>query len=618
VFEICHHLQLLNFSRYDRLSRVAEEYHRRDYEEKNGGSESNQTKALSQRYVHYIKDTSSARCVTSQAFVIRSAGMNLRGFIVTVVTVIVGVGFGGAAVASPQDHGGPRIYPTALLLRDASSGEYQRRPSLREATGRNTYLTSVATQDDRILVSTTFHGIYESVDGGDRWSDLGEVGEISSLYRGDGFYEDIGAVAYDPTERHVIWVEYAQDGRILAIDRRTGDFVDRDERVGRNALDGTTRVRSVEQPILDEEALQRRERASEHTSFYLSPWQLDPERLAGHMEFAKEHGFTAVVIDFKDDLGRLVYDSALEPHRSIGAVHPFVEAERIIETVHEHGLYLIARVVVFKDRELYLHDRGRYALWDARRDAPWGVFRQQENDDGELETVQVEYWVDPFSEFVWDYNVAVAKELETLGVDEIQFDYIRTPADGRTADIRYRYRSESPAMLEDDPFRDDRVEALSAFLSRARAEITIPIGIDVFGFNGWYRMSYLGQDIALLARYVDVISPMLYPSHFPREFLGNADYLDWAEQIYREGVARGRRITDEHVIIRPYIQAFLIGGELEFELPTYTDYLKRQIRGSVHGGASGFTLWNNSGRYYMVARGLWYPDGPRISRRDDE
>lgn len=544
--------------------------------------------------------------------------MNLKGFIVTVTIAIVGVGLGGESIISAQEQALPRIYPTALLLRDASSGEYQERQGLREATGRNTYLTSVAVQDDRILVSTTFHGIYESVDAGESWTNLGETGEIDAVYLGDGFYEDISAVAYDPSERHVIWVEYAQNRRVVAIDRRFGALVDRDEQIGREALEATTRARDVEQPTLDEEALRRRERASEHTSFYLSPWQLDPERLAQHMEFAKEHGFTAVVIDFKDDLGRLVYDSALEPHRSIGAVRSFVEAERIIETVHEHGLYLIARVVVFKDRELYLHDSRRYALWDARRDAPWGVFRQQEDDNGELETVQVEYWVDPFSEFVWDYNVAVAEELEALGVDEIQFDYIRTPADGRTADIRYRYRSDSPAMMDDDPFRDDRVEALSAFLSRAREAISIPIGIDVFGFNGWYRMSYLGQDIALLARYVDVISPMLYPSHFPREFLGNEDYLDWAEQIYREGVARGRRITDEHAIIRPYIQAFLIGGELEFELATYTDYLKRQIRGSFHGGASGFTLWNNSGRYYMVARGLWYPDGPRISRRDEE
>lgn len=500
-----------------------------------------------------------------------------------------------------------QLFETALLVMDDATGRYTPRPSLRRATGRNTYLTGVDVDGERMLVSTTFHGIYESIDGGVTWSDLGDEGVIQPLYRGDGFYEDIAAAAYDPEDPSIIWVEYAQDRRVVSIDRRTGEATDRDLQRGRRLLSAVVRAPEVVQPELDEAAIERRRRASDHISFYLSPWQLEADRLEQHMAFAKEHGFTAVVIDFKDDHGRLVYDSSLELHNSIGAVRSFVSAQRIIQTVHEHGLYLIARVVVFKDRELYLYDNGRFALWDQRRGAPWGVFRQQENaETGELETVQVEYWVDPFSEFVWDYNVAVAEELQALGVDEIQFDYIRTPADGRTGDIAYRYHDDSPAMVDEDPYRDDRVEALSAFLARAREHIDIPIGIDVFGFNGWYRMSYLGQDIALLARFVDVVSPMLYPSHFPREFLGIPNYLEWAEEIYREGVARGRRITADHVLIRPYVQAFLIGGELNFETPTYTDYLKHQIRGSLDAGAGGFTLWNNSGRYYMVARGLLF------------
>jgi hypothetical protein len=318
---------------------------------------------------------------------------------------------------------------------------------------------------------------------------------------------------------------------------------------------------------------------------------------------------TAVVIDFKDDFGRIAYDSQLELHRQVGAVRGYFDAERVISTVHDNDLYLIARIVVFKDRELFGYDGNRYALWDSRRNAPWGVFRTETDEDtGEERTRQVEYWVDPFSEDVWDYNIAIARELEELGVDEIQFDYIRTPADGRTRDIEYRFRDASPALEENDPYRDDREEALSAFLARARDQISLPIGIDVFGFNGWYRMSYLGQDIARLAEHVDVISPMLYPSHFPRAFLPDIPYLEWAETLYREGVARGRRITNDSVLIRPYIQSFLIGGELQFEEPRYTDYLKHQIRGSLDAGASGFTLWNFSGRYYMVSRGLWFDD----------
>lgn len=500
-----------------------------------------------------------------------------------------------------------RIYPNALL---AGTGNGGFRPlPIREATGPNTYLNSVSRSPwdaERLLVATTFHGLYESTDGGESWSDL--EGSARGLYKGNGFYEDIAAAAYDPENRNTIWVELAQDGRIGTIDRRTGEFSPINDQQARRILATAMRVAEIEFEPLDEAALARRELAANHTSFYLSPWQLSPDRLEQHMAMAREHEFSAVVIDFKDDEGRIAYNSELEFHRSLGAVHDFFNARRVIDRVHQEGLYLIARVVVFKDRELYAYDNNRYAVWDRRRNAPWGVFREYpaEEEGGEPRIEQVEYWVDPFSEFVWEYNIAVARELEALGVDEIQFDYIRTPADGRTWDIQYRFHHGSPALEPNDPYSDDRVEALSAFLRRARSEISIPIGIDVFGFNGWYRMSYLGQDIAALSRYVDVISPMLYPSHFPRDFVGDLSYLPWAEYLYRDGVARARRITGDQVLIRPYIQAFLIGGELNFEEPVYTDYLKHQVRGADDGGGSGFTLWNQSGRYYMLSRGLYF------------
>ncbi|MFP4211487.1 MAG: putative glycoside hydrolase [Alkalispirochaeta sp.] len=508
-----------------------------------------------------------------------------------------------------------QVEPVALLLPGGDGGELVENPALREATGPNTYLTAAAVAPwdrSRIVVATTFHGIFESRDGGRSWIDLGETGEIAALYQGDGFYEDISAVAYDPRDRDALWVESAQTGVIDRIDRRTGTFVatagTTPVETGRRAIAASVRAPQPEFPVLDDAARERRRRAADHVSFYLSPWQMEPEVLEQHMAFAEEHGFTAVVIDFKDDFGRIAYNSELSFHNEIGAVRSYFDARRVIDTVHEHGLYLIARVVVFKDRELAEYDDGRYSVWDGRRSVPWGVFREESDpESGEPFVRQVEHWVDPFSEFVWDYNIEIATELERLGVDEVQFDYIRTPSDGLTRDIEYRFRADSPALVENDPFRDDRVEALSMFLSRAREAISIPLGVDVFGFNGWYRMSYLGQDIALLARYVDVISPMLYPSHFPREFRGDLGYLDWAEMIYREGVARGRRITGDHVLIRPYVQSFLIGGELDFETPYYSEYLQRQIKGTLEAGGSGFTLWNFSGRYYMVEGGLWLP-----------
>jgi hypothetical protein len=502
------------------------------------------------------------------------------------------------------------LEPGVLRIRHVGSSALRPAPALREAAGPNTYFTSagVAPWDSqRIVVSTTFHGLFESTDGGRSWSSLGGRRGLRPIYMGNGFFDDIARVAYDETDRNIVWVELAQSGEILAIAPADGRQAEFPRRRGERALAST--VVAPDPPVaeVDEARRRRMEAAADHVSFFLAPWHAGPDSLPGHMEFAREHEFTAVVIDFKDDSGRIVYDTGLDlPHRA-GAVRPFFDARELIDTVRGNDLYLIARIVVFKDERLYRYDGNRYALWDQRRNAPWGIFREEQVEEGDPVVRQVEFWVDPFSEFVWDYNIAIARELQELGVDEIQFDYIRTPAEGRRQDILYRFQADSPALAGGREFEDPRVQALSEFARRARREIDIPISIDVFGFNGWYRMSYLGQDVAALARYVDVISPMLYPSHFPRAFMGDSmPYLEWAEYLYEEGTARGRRITGDSVLIRPYIQSFLIGGELRFEEPTYTEYLKRQIRGSLAGGASGFTLWNFSGRYYMVSRGLWF------------
>jgi hypothetical protein len=224
-----------------------------------------------------------------------------------------------------------------------------------------------------------------------------------------------------------------------------------------------------------------------------------------------------------------------------------------------------------------------------------------DEESGEEAYYQREYWVDPYSEFVWNYNVDIARELQAHGVDEIQFDYIRFPSDGDLGRITWRFRREGMGKLE----------ALESFLARAREALTIPISADVYGYCGWARISnWVAQNIEMYSRYVDVIQPMFYPSHFPRDFLGSMAYLPRAQYIYQEGTRRASYIVDGRSVIRPYVQAFRIGGELAFTPPVYSTYLIDQVQGALQGAAQGFTLWNASNDYYMVT----VPLGPMISQ----
>ena len=322
--------------------------------------------------------------------------------------------------------------------------------------------------------------------------------------------------------------------------------------------------------------------------------------LPEYLDLLARHGLDSIVIDFKTDDGRLTYDSELPLARAMGAAPGPIKLDRLIADAHAAGIYVIARLVVFKDPFLYDWDSHRLAIWDTEQAGPWrdlvpAADDSDSEDNSDDKMVQREYWVDPFAPEVWQYNVAVAEELAARGVDEIQFDYIRFPSDGPTERATYRHRR--PGM--------HRVDAIESFLALAREHLQVPISTDLFGFNSWYRAgNFIGQDIGVLAEYADVISPMFYPSHFPSHFLDDRGYTERAYAIYEAGVRRAQRMVRGKAYIRPYVQAFLIGRELRMEEEEFSRYLTRQLDGNRAAAGSGFTLWNASNRYYMVTEPL--------------
>ncbi|AHC13468.1 putative glycoside hydrolase [Salinispira pacifica] len=503
------------------------------------------------------------------------------------------------------------------LYLSSDSGQSWRQLDPRAQFSDATYITAAAqnpADPEHIVIGTSYYGLYESRDGGETWQDMDPQAEMDGLYQGTGFYNEISGLAFLPGNDELL-IQAGFNGNQYLLNMDSGSF-------------GITENSSVETgyqpewPIpsraeensplpenfeRDEAWAKRRAAASDKYGFYISAYQAS-SRLDEYVNYAVEHGFNSVVVDFKDDLGLVRYNSQLPVVRDAGTARPLFDAQELIQAFHSKGIYVIARLVVFKDKALYAYNNNAYALWDSRLDEPWGVYRRyeqeatEENPDPEPRIEQVEYWVDPYSEFVRSYNIRLARELESLGVDEIQFDYIRFPSDGLTGDIVTRFLKDDQGRRMHVDRNSQRVRILARFLSEARDQLTIPIGTDVFGFNAWSRMSYLGQDIEVMSHYVDVISPMSYPSHYPRSFFPELSYFDRAQLIYEEGTRRARAITGDRALIRQYVQAFLIGGELRYEEEEYFEYMDRQLHGTIQGGGNGFTLWNNSGRYYMVDR----------------
>jgi hypothetical protein len=314
--------------------------------------------------------------------------------------------------------------------------------------------------------------------------------------------------------------------------------------------------------------------------------------LRPYLDLIKNRGLNMLVIDMKDDFGRLRFTPKNPAITARGTVFNPVDIDSFLEETKNRGIYTVARIVAFKDPALAQKEGGALALWDAKTNKPWAGYRTgRAGQDAPGEAPQIYYderWVDPYSEQVWDYIAAIAEELYGRGFDEIQFDYIRFPTDGENlSDALYRWKA--PGM--------DGESAILSFLGHIRSRLRGPISVDIYGANGWYRTgARTGQEVELLASHVDVICPMYYPSHFGQDFLAQAPAELRPYRIYHQGTRRAWRISRGRATIRPYIQAFYL--DVSYDREYYNrDYVRRETEGVRAAGRGGYTYWNNSGRY---------------------
>lgn len=340
------------------------------------------------------------------------------------------------------------------------------------------------------------------------------------------------------------------------------------------------------------------QKADGHKSVYVQAHKLmDKRGIDSYVKIIKDNKLDSMVIDMKDDYGGLRFEPNDPLLLDKGYISRYkIDLDTFVPEMKKQGIYLIARIVTFKDRNLAGYDKKQYAVWDRVLNRPWkGISGYQKVTDetgaetGETKTTYYdEDWVDPYSPEVWEYFVHIAQELVQRGFDEIQFDYIRFPTDGKNLS-NATFRWKSPGM--------DKESALLSFLSYARKNIDAPIGIDIYGANGWYRSgTRTGQDVEQLAEYVDVVCPMFYPSHFEQSFLNYAPASERPYRIYFYGTYRNTVIGRNRLIIRPWVQAFYLN--VSYDRAWYNkDYVQKEIYGVRDSVNRGYMYWNGLCRY---------------------
>ncbi len=312
-------------------------------------------------------------------------------------------------------------------------------------------------------------------------------------------------------------------------------------------------------------------------ALYVNRWAAQSrKRMAKLIATADSTEINGLVIDMKDEFGLNYKTGNAQFAKNAGSANKVANLEALLDTLKAHRILPIARIVVFKDSVT------------ARVHPEWTI---RKTDGSVWRDKKGLAWVNPYHHELWDYNIGVAEELVKAGFGEIQFDYIRFPEP---------YQS-LPQQVFPDAKGVSKPDALAAYLKEARARIN-KLGVrstaDIFGLVTTVGGALeVGQEWEKVSPQLDVVLPMVYPSHYPRGSFGipvpNADPY----KVIKIAITRAHErdvklgIKDpEHV--RPWLQAFSLGK------PNYgAAEIEAQKKAVYDSGYDGWVMWNPGSIY---------------------
>jgi hypothetical protein len=285
----------------------------------------------------------------------------------------------------------------------------------------------------------------------------------------------------------------------------------------------------------------------------------------------------ALVVDIKEN--GVFYETGVQFFRDANAVSALYDPAALLAELRRRGIYSIARLVCFKDTPVALA-RPDLAVIDVTTGLPW-------------RDMAGNAWVNALQPELWAANAALAVEAAELGFDEIQYDYVRFPTDGNLATMSFGVPLSEQA----------RTSAILDFLDQTKV-LLAPLGTrlsaDIFGFTLLVDHDLgIGQNAELIGDVVDVVCPMVYPSHWPYGSIavGGVPNDHPYETIKASMEFAKAKLPDEEQRIRPWLQGFSLPGYRPYGAPD----VRAQIDAAEAAGVGGWMIWDMANRYQEEA-----------------
>ena len=297
----------------------------------------------------------------------------------------------------------------------------------------------------------------------------------------------------------------------------------------------------------------------------------------------------ALVIDFKDDFGRVVCETESPLVKQLGSTKVYIEdIAGLMQKLKDHHIYAIARIPAFRD------------AWLAEAQPDWCV---KKADGTVFQDRDNHAWVNPYKEEAWEYLAEIALEAQKLGFDEIQFDYIRFSTEKGIGDVVYdeadvRGRDKKTVITEFVQYASEKLKDEGAF-----------VAADVFGavMGGGIDSDTVGQSYGDMANQLDYICPMIYPSHYGDGNFGIEhpdtqpyDTILAALQLSREDLSGYETEGQDQAAVRPWLQDFT-ASYLKNHIKYGNDEIRAQIQAVYDAGYEEWLLWSAACNYHWEA-----------------
>jgi hypothetical protein len=302
-----------------------------------------------------------------------------------------------------------------------------------------------------------------------------------------------------------------------------------------------------------------------------------PDFLPNLLNLINTTELNTLVVDVKDESGKVAFDSKQALAKTLPDSKGRIgDLPGFVKQLHDRNIYAIARMVVFLDPVL-TDEKPEWAL--------------RSKSTGKLWADTANYnWSNPYNQQVWEYNLALAKEVAEAGFDEIQFDYVRFPALGNLADIDYGQTSDA----------NSRMGAVEDFLKRARSTLAsygTYISLNIFGLATLQTDDLgVGTKLETLADQVDYISPTLYPSSWGKGTFGYDQPAAKPFEMVRNALINAKPfLQGRNAMLRPWLQDFSI-DQVNYGTKEVRDQIRAAEQSDTYT-AGGWLLWNSNSRY---------------------